>query len=62
MCASAIVWSGIEKVVYGVPSSHQWKTFDHIQNFFTDLGVKCVGPVLEKECKEIDKYLVTNGV
>ena len=62
MCASAIVWSGIEKVVYGVPSSYQWKTFSHIHEFFTELGTACVGPTLEKECREIDEYLVANGI
>ena len=62
MCASAIVWSGIEKVIYGMPSSYQWKTFDHIQEFFADLGIECVGPVLEEQCKGIDEYLVANGI
>ena len=62
MCASAIVWSGIEKVVYGVPSSCQWRTFSRIRTFFADLGIECVGPILEKECKEIDEYLVANGI
>lgn len=62
MCASAIVWSGVEKVVYGVPSSAQWKTFDHVHKFFADSGTECVGPVLERECREIDEYLIANGI
>ena len=62
MCASASVWSGIEKVVYGVPSSRQWKTFNHIHQFFAELNIECVGPVLEKECREIDEYLIANGI
>ncbi len=62
MCASAMVWSGIEKVVYGVPSDRQWKTFDHIHKFFADLGVECVGPFLEDECRDIDAYLVAHGI
>lgn len=62
MCASAVVWSGIEKVVYGLPSAYQWKTFDHIHTFLSDLGVECIGPLLENECREIDKYLIANGI
>ncbi len=62
MCASAAVWSGIAKVVYGVPSSRQWKTFGHVHEFFADQNIECVGPVLEKECREIDEYLIANGI
>jgi tRNA(Arg) A34 adenosine deaminase TadA len=62
MCASAIAWSGVEKVVYGVPSDYQWRTFDHIDKFFADLGIESVGPALEKECREIDDYLIANGI
>lgn len=62
MCASAAAWSGITKVVYGVPSSRQWKTFGHIHAFFDDLNIECVGPVLENECREIDEYLIANGI
>jgi tRNA(Arg) A34 adenosine deaminase TadA len=62
MCASAIVWSGVAKVVYGVPSSAQWKTFDHVHKFFADSGTECVGPVLGRECREVDEYLIANGI
>jgi tRNA(Arg) A34 adenosine deaminase TadA len=63
MCASAIVWSGIEKVVFGfAPSDCQWKTFDNIHRFLADLNVECVGPFLESECKAIDDYLIAHGI
>lgn len=63
MCASAIVWSGVEKIVYGVASnSDQWKTFDHIHNFLADFNIECVGPMLEDKCKAIDDYLVAQGI
>ena len=62
MCASAIAWCGIEKVVFGLPSSYQWKTFDHIYKFFADFGIECIGPMLEDECKDIDDYLIAHGI
>lgn len=62
MCASAAVWSGVEKVVYGVPSSRQWTTFGHVHKFFAALDIECIGPVLENECREIDAYLIANGI
>ena len=63
MCASAIVWSGIEKVVYGVAINYgQWKTFDHIDRFLADFNIECVGPMLEEECKAIDDYLIAHGI
>ena len=63
MCASAIVWSGIGKVVYGwAPSDYQWGTFGRAQQFFTELGVGYIGPILEEECRAIEAYLVENGV
>lgn len=62
MCASAAVWSGVTRVVYGVPSNRQWKTFGHVHEFFAALNIECVGPVLEKKCREIDEYLIANGI
>ena len=63
MCASAAVWSGIERVVYGwAPSDYQWGTSEGARQFFADLGVALIGPVLEDECREIDEYLVENGI
>lgn len=63
MCASAVVWSGIEKVVYGwAPSNYQWGTSERARQFFADLDVECVGPILEDECRAIDEYLIANGV
>lgn len=62
MCASAAVWSGVTRVVYGVPSSRQWGTFGHVHSFFADQNIECVGPVLEAECREIDAYLLANGI
>ena len=63
MCASAAVWSGIEKVIYGwAPSDYQWGTPNRARQFFTDLGVACVGPILEDECRAIDEYLIANGI
>ena len=62
MCASAIAWCGIEKVVFGVPSNHQWKSFNQIYEFFSDLGIECAGSVLENECKAIDDYLIAHGI
>ena len=62
MCASAVVWSGVTKVVYGVSSNDQWKTFGGVRKFFADLNIECIGPILEKECREIDEFLVTNGI
>ena len=63
MCASAIIWSGIEKVVFGYAASDsQWKNFGNIQRFFADHNTECVGPFLEGECKAIDDYLIANGI
>jgi tRNA(Arg) A34 adenosine deaminase TadA len=62
MCASAMVWSGIEKVVYGLASNAHWKTFDHTRDFFAQFGIECVGPLLADECREIDDYLIANGI
>ncbi|MGB2963851.1 MAG: deaminase [Anaerolineales bacterium] len=62
MCASAVAWSGIESVFYGLPSSHQWKTPDEMKDFFSNLGVSCTGPILEEECKAIDDFLIANGI
>lgn len=62
MCASAIVWSGVKRVVYGVPASHQWTTFGHAHEFFATLDVVCVGPVMEHACRDIDAYLVAHGI
>ena len=63
MCASAIVWIGVEKVVYGwAASDYQWGTSERAQQFFANLSVEYVGPVLEDECREIDEYLIQNGI
>jgi tRNA(Arg) A34 adenosine deaminase TadA len=62
MCASATVWSGIEAVYYGVPASHQWQSAEEMQDFLTNLGVSCTGPILENECKAIDDFLIAHGV
>ncbi|MEM6430130.1 MAG: nucleoside deaminase [Deinococcota bacterium] len=63
MCASAVAWSGVDKVVYGLRhSDYQWATFGDIHNFLESLGVVCIGPVLEKECKDIDNYLIAHGI
>lgn len=62
MCASAMAWSGIAKVVYGLPSSHQWGNSDNGRKFLADLGIECFGPVLEQECRAIDEYLIANGI
>jgi tRNA(Arg) A34 adenosine deaminase TadA len=62
MCASAVVWSGVERVVYGIPSSRQWRTFGHVHQFFSEAGIACVGPVLEDACREIDAHLTAHGI
>jgi len=62
MCASAIVWCGIEKVVFGLRSDHQWETFDHVHRFFAAAGVACVGPMREDECRAIDELLTAHGI
>lgn len=62
MCASAIVWSGVAKVIYGVPSSHQWPKLGQAHTFFSGFDVACVGPVLEQACREIDTYLIAHGI
>ncbi|MBN1878156.1 MAG: nucleoside deaminase [Anaerolineae bacterium] len=62
MCASAIAWSGIEAVYYGVPTSHQWRYPEEMRDFLTHLGVRCIGPILENECKAIDDFLLANGI
>lgn len=63
MCASAIVWSGIEKVVFGYAASdYQWKPFSDIHRFLSHHNVECIGPFLEKECKAIDDYLIAHGI
>ena len=63
MCASAALWSGVERVVYGWASSdYQWGTSERARQFFSDLGVEYVGPILEEECRAIEAYLVENGI
>ncbi|MFC1879828.1 deaminase, partial [Chloroflexota bacterium] len=62
MCASATVWSGIEAVYYGLPSSHQWKYPEEMEKFFSNLGIHCTGPIMEEECKAIDDLLIANGI
>ncbi len=63
MCASAVVWSGIKRVVYGwAPSDYQWGTPGRALQFFTELGVALAGPILEDECRAIDEYLTKNGI
>lgn len=62
MCASAMIWSGIEAVYYGVPSNHQWTHTLQMQEYLTNAGIGCFGPILEKECKAIDDFLIANGI
>jgi len=69
MCASAMVWSSIGGVVYGwngLPGNgrpnRQWKGVDDLKKFLSQFNVECVGPFLEKDCKEIDDYLRINGI
>jgi len=62
MCASAIIWSEIEAVYYGLPTMHQWRHPDEMENFLTHFGVKCTGPLFADECKAIDDFLIANGI
>lgn len=62
MCASAIAWCGIEAVYYGIPTNHQWKYPEEIGDFFKSLNIRCVGPILEDECRTIDELLIAHGI
>ncbi len=62
MCASAIAWSGIEAVYYGVPSSHHWQGFGDIHHFLGNLDISCTGSLLEQECRAIDELLLEHGL
>ncbi len=62
MCASAIVWAGIKEVYFGMNTNHHWQYDKEIHDFFNRNGVKCVGPILEEECKKIDQLLIDHGM
>lgn len=62
MCASAVVWSGIEAVYYGVPTCHQWRYPEDMRDFLAHSGVTCTGPILENACRAIDDFLIANGI
>ena len=62
MCASAIVWAGIKEIYFGINSNHHWKSDKEIFDFFSQFDVKCVGSVLEEECREIDQFLIDHGI
>jgi len=62
MCASAIVWSGIKEVVFGLNTNHHWKEEYTIQQFFSSHQVRVIGPILEHECLLIDELLQNHGI
>ncbi len=62
MCASAIAWSRIETVYYGLPSSHHWQNFGDIHQFLGNLDINCIGPIFEEECRAIDELLIEHGI
>ncbi len=62
MCASAIIWCGIDTIYYGLATNHQWKYETEIHDFYENLNGRCFGPVLEDECRKIDELLTAHGL
>lgn len=62
MCASAIAWSGISGVCYGLERDHHWQGAGELKAFLARHGVECHGPVMEDECRKIDQLLIANGL
>jgi tRNA(Arg) A34 adenosine deaminase TadA len=57
MCASAMIWSGISSVTYGLKTKGQWDQNIQPEAFLSTHGILCFGPVLENECKAIEALL-----
>jgi tRNA(Arg) A34 adenosine deaminase TadA len=64
MCASAIKYTGITRVVYGVryetfaelvPRPHKYVSIEEVYEFY-DESLEAIGGVLEEECLDSYKY------
>ncbi len=57
MCASAMIWSGVSSVTYGLKTKGQWDQNTSPEAFLAANDTRCFGPILEKECKAIKALL-----
>lgn len=68
MCVGAIMWSGIKRVYYGLPSTEVEKISGFIEGYkpdwekyFAQLGISVVGGIETEECKKVLQNYVSLG-
>ena len=68
MCIGAIMWSGIKKVYYGLPSSDVEKVSGFLEgykpdweNYFKKIGIEVHGSIATEECKQVLEHYVMGG-